>query len=483
MQTEIIYKYCQEYGGTRESLTKTWITYDPIKDRLFSSQADLSHCSYRTATFDTQQLTFVWSPTNEDFCETLKSTKILNKGKMTIHYNENNEHVRAEIDELLMSFPSTAPIPRTVPTCFTKSEIIQTPQGIILEIINCTQQGTTQFLRERLQKQTLKHSAIKETRELTYMLNYLYDTVSKSIKENMQQNNFLNCKNDELHAFFLKEMSKTQPSKVLSKILNRKVGAIARNDMIVQIACRNITAELRNSLKLRNVYASRPIANVLQNESYLIQLYEEGIWIAGTPFKENFKENSEMTFNIQGEWITYRNYSKTATRKIPTKLTPESTKMNVPLKELDFSSVDVSNGKLVENTQNAYIESAISNGILQNNLGQLTMGNAKRDNINVENTLVETMLNIKGQSVITLITITHVLSMIWNAIYPCLILYCCIQYVNYKRKGRVPNAYDDKNTERPSPRRTRASSHTRERNSNGKTPSHARERDSGISFS
>ena len=45
--------------------------------------------------------------------------------------------------------------------------------------------------------------------------------------------------------------------------------------------------------------------------------------------------------------------------------------MNVLLKELDLSSVDVSNGKLVENTQNAYIESAISNGIIQNNLGIL----------------------------------------------------------------------------------------------------------------
>lgn len=437
---DINYEWMTELEGVRITtiLTKTSITYDMVQNEIYSPLTDLSHCSFKTGSCSTQTYTVIWNPQGHNLCTAVKNTQIAKATTMTSHLDAGGNSVNLEIKDLLMSFPSQTDVPSSLPSCFPKRDIIMTPQGILIEILNCSTETSTNFFKRKLKKRPMPQGEPLRSKTFTYMLNYVYDILAEKHRDNIEEQNLINCKNNKIRIELLKLAAKSQPSKILGLLLGRQVAATASNGVISQVPCRKIEAKLKNSLKVGNKFAYKPIA--VTHNNLTIQKYEDELWIVGTPFTEQYQENKEILTPINNYWVTYINYSLSPTSNKPKVITPGQDHVNITTTPLDFSAVDVSNGKLVHNSQDSYLEAAATIGVSNANLGQLIIGEGEHPNIDVEGTPIKHLLFIKGNA-IGIFYVIQGLGMLWSVIYPFLILYIAWQYYKENKKEKKSPYY------------------------------------------
>ena len=220
-EPHIEYQYCKELRGqwANSVMMIGTITFDPVYDKIYSDTCDISHCKYETEQCRTDQYLIVWEAKQSDLCKDIMETKILNEGTLTTHFSKENEHVYATIEELDMSFSSRADLPVSLQLCFEDSNLIGTPQGLIIETQEFNTSKTIFMLKSGLFKAKLAQQA--DNKGTRYMLNYVYRLVADQQRHMLMDLHYMECMNDKFHSIIIMNMLKDDPSTVLSSILKK----------------------------------------------------------------------------------------------------------------------------------------------------------------------------------------------------------------------------------------------------------------------
>ena len=428
------YRYCQEIKGTKTAvlLKKSYIQYDLIENTIQSPETDALACKYESGICITEQATLIWQPTNHDICTAIRDTNIAQNEDIVIHYDKRMNTISAEIPEIMMTFHSRAESPVQVKGCFDKGKLISTAQGIMLEIFNCTKKDTLQFLKENLQNVPMAESSSEDEGALLYVMNYVYDILSQQQKKKLENDQLTQCQNDQIHAFLIRQIAKQFPSDAITFLANEQISAISQDDIITQIPCTKKKARLLQSLKYEGKFAARPIAKMQKgNKTVIIQNFQANQWEIGVTNFESYQENSKHIFNVDSKHIVYKNYSLSKNAE-PMKITPRSSKSKLEIKNLDFTRVDIITKKMRGVQQLAYQTSAINSLIAEQKKPQLIMGTKLHADIDIESTILNQLISIKGSFMTkTAIAIT-VLTVAWALCYPIIIAYLAYDTIMYK---------------------------------------------------
>ena len=441
---EYKYQYCQEYNGERRALVliETYINYDVITNSLHSPTGDNDHCNYKNGYCQNNAATLIWEPQPLELCHSLKKTRIATNTKITIHSNING-HIRADADELLMTFPSKTETPTQLKGCFPDSELITTPQGIMVKLENCAEYETKKWLIENLMKKHLTQSSANAERATKYMLTYISSTIADEQLKQLEQNNYQNCLLDNHLMFIYRMIANFYPSDVVNYISNTQIALKSKDDILYQIPCKDIEAELMHNMRMDNKFLARPIAMVKPKNGtqYFIQNLHNNQWVKSINLFEKYKKNSEKTYQLDGKYYTFKNYSFIGTEKIPTILLPTSSQTTTTIREIDFSSIETANQEIITDQQLGSMSNAIENLKYFQDKKQVVLGKNTGEDIDIQHTLVATLAGIKSKWFNTILIILNILSTAWALIYPLILIYTCYEVCKHEKYQATPIIY------------------------------------------
>ena len=174
----------------------------------------------------------------------------------------------------------------------------------------------------------------------TYFLNEVNDITSDSFHFLTSDIHFLECQIQEYltNMYFL--VGRLFPSEVLTQLLGRPATGVALGDLLIEVACQNITATLLHNLKHGEFFASRPLVEFSDNNGtkYIGQVGTNDVVYKGVKYVEKYTPGKIMTFLINDAYYVFDNYTLSMRHENVQQLLPALITVQAPYSEIDFSN-------------------------------------------------------------------------------------------------------------------------------------------------
>ncbi|XP_077970203.1 uncharacterized protein LOC144424625 [Styela clava] len=253
----------------------------------------------------------------EDWVHTLKADNIgdleptspdtwstQNKAKVTYSWpsSRHGQVINAHLSRIQISYDP-----------FHGSDTFCTNNGLLFETQQCIAiDGSSLF--------TLKYPAlnydytVKNFSESSPLIGFIQestDRVSEVINKLTADINYLECQIESILTTNIKLLSKQYPGKILSQLLGGNRAAITVGDILTEIECQRINVTVLRNLFLQGKYATRPLVHFINNsnETIIAQIFPDSNAYVGIHFFENYTPGRIFTFQIDGRFYNYVNYT------------------------------------------------------------------------------------------------------------------------------------------------------------------------------
>ena len=339
------YSYMQTLEKRLETvyLHKFVFLFDFVKKTLLSNFVDMKDCEFHTGVCKTDKYTISWDNKISDLCNHLLKSKIF-EGKMIVHSNKEGAVIRADIQQMDLSFFHGIKVTGDLKKCFVKSKndtVLATPEGYIIRTKNCKHMTSL----EHYKSDVINRKLYTVNHKLGATLDYLYSKLVDLIKKGEERQHFLECKSDAMNTQNLKVAAKIDASAVLSQLLGKETNAILNGDVISQIPCKYYNGTLRKHLKINNdKFATRPIVDILiNNKSIPYQLSMGKYFTKYINHYERYKSHTKYIFQLNDKLYTFLNYSMTDRKTNISIVYVKHGTMSLVYPQLDFSLAYLNN--------------------------------------------------------------------------------------------------------------------------------------------
>lgn len=167
------------------------------------------------------------------------------------------------------------------------------------------------------------------------------DTFSEIVDNVTNDINYLECQLENAISTIYKILAKQYPSEILSAILGEKRPARTTNDIISELTCEDVEAEILKSLIHNGIYYTRPLVKFVnsQNKTVLGQIHSDGYVYTELAFFENLLPGNIMSFQINANFYTYTNYSLYKRHDDIKKLKPSLRQIKESYKPRDYETI------------------------------------------------------------------------------------------------------------------------------------------------
>ncbi|XP_077975542.1 uncharacterized protein LOC144431369, partial [Styela clava] len=229
--------------------------------------------------------------------------------ELILHYNSSNQIYRLDFPRLGQSIHNWGSCGKLVKRCF-KTDTFCTNHGLLFETQYCIAlDGSSLF--------TLKYPAfnydytVKNFSESSHLVGFIQestDRVSEVINKLTADINYLECQIESILTN-IKLLSKQYPGKILSQLLGGNRTAVG--DILTEIECQRINVTVLRNLFLHGKYATRPSVHFINNsnETIIAQIFPDSNSYVGIHFLENYMPGRISTFQIDGRFYNYVNYT------------------------------------------------------------------------------------------------------------------------------------------------------------------------------
>ena len=207
-------------------LRKTNITYDRVRERLFTSLGDLTHCGVSYGTCKTGKYTFLWSWNDDKVCpsdihknSTLQDIELHYKADTKVH-----EPVFLSIPKLAMTFYKQVKCPPVVKTCFGEHLPICLPNGEFLLIAEDGCEGAASLIFYRTRLLSRVHTNNDDLPATFSFVTQIMAEYARNVSSDFSR---LECRLSNAVSALVSIVAKTHPSEALSLLTNSQVGAQA----------------------------------------------------------------------------------------------------------------------------------------------------------------------------------------------------------------------------------------------------------------
>ena len=301
-------------------LTQSMIYYDHVARTLVGPFTSISSCDVRKGFCTIGSQTLIWNINPLIDCPIYDNTQDI----IAFHYNTSNHIFRIELQNLQISLHHWQICGADYNKCFN-GRTFCTNSNLLFHAENCS--SVSERLYKRSDITIVKSRNSRRNKIPVELIGYLQeseDTMSEVIGNLTSDIQLLECQLTNSISTIYSILGNQFPSEILSAIMGGSRNAITQGDIISELACDTVTAEILPTLIHNHTFCSRPLVRFVDrnDQSVIGQIHTDGAIYKDISFIEEFVPGRILTFRIGKNFYTFSNYSLYQARAEVKTLTP-----------------------------------------------------------------------------------------------------------------------------------------------------------------